>query len=298
MGSFRIPTRISRSSMLIMGVVFIIVFFSLFSIGENDENGRYSVTHLPDGSPDQQSQNEHTGTLENIKHSIEDVTRELLEPAEQHQLQPCTIINSYTNQFYDLKPLGGLGVDGETQAWNAKGFDYGRNFSIGICFTPLRQLNSLTNLDFKDSSNRTNIGAYYTNQGGDKVSIGEVSTDLKFRGNKLVLEYENGDICSDLQNSKGEPLKKSTLLSFTCDREISKKARVNYLGAFNNCSYHFEVRTIHACATSNDVDDDDVWWIFLGVVLAALVVYLGANKVYAVIKNHYESKIKKEMAIV
>lgn len=278
--------------MLIMGLVCIFVVLSLFSMGGDDAQSP-AITHSPDGSY-------HGTTLDNLKHSIEDATHNLLEGGEDALLlhPPCTITNSYTNQFFDLRPLGGLGFEGDAQAWNAKGFDYGRNFSIGVCFTPLRQLSSLTRLDFRDSLNKTNVGAYYTSQEGKKVSIGQVSTDLKFRGRKLVLEYENGDICPDLMNSKGESLRKSTLLSFTCDREIMKKARVNYLGSFNNCSYHFEVRTIHACATSTDVDDDEVLWIFVGVFLAALVVYFGANKIYAIIKTHYDSQLKKGMNMV
>lgn len=263
-------------------------------MGPRGPMGGSTHPHSPDGSPHNPLEY-HGGTLDNIKHSIEDATHQLLETAEP---QPCTIVNEHTNQFFDLRPLGGLGLEGEVQAWNAKGFDYGRNFSIGVCFTPLRQLNSLSQVDFKETRNRTNVGAYYTKPEGNKVSIGQVSTDLRFRGKKLVLEYNNGDICPNLQNAQGEPLRKSTLLSFTCDREIMKKARVNYLGSFNNCSYHFEVRTIHACATANDASDDAVWLIFAGVFLAAVLVYLCANTVYAVLQRHYEAQIKHDALTV
>lgn len=249
-------------------------------------------------SAQKQEQHDEAGTgisLENIKHSLEDATRDLLE---DHQIRlPCTITNTHNDQFFDLTPLGGLGVDHEVQAWNARGFDYGYNFSIGVCHTPLKQFSSLTELDFKDTSNTTNIGAYYTDKDGHKVSMGQVSTDLKFRGKKIVLEYSNGDICPDLQNGQGEPLRKSTLLSFTCDREMMQKAHVHYLGSFHNCTYHFEVRTIHACATASDASDDAVWLIFAGVVFAALVVYFGAHKVYAITKSHYDYKIRTLSAV-
>ncbi|KAG0671928.1 Cation-independent mannose-6-phosphate receptor CI-MPR [Pichia californica] len=232
----------------------------------------------------------------NDDHITEDSTLtsaiNILTP-EDHILEPCTIINPLTNQFYDLRPLSSIGNDGEIQAWNAKGFDYGKNFSIGICSTPLRQLKALKDDDFTDSFNKSNIGGYYTNKNGNKVSIGAVSTDLKFRGLNMVLEYENGDRCENTQN-----LFKSTLLTFKCDREMMSKARVNYLGSMDNCSYFFEVRTVHACATSNDETDNAVWGIFILIIFSALGVYFFAGFIYKIIKSHYENSIKKDPSIV
>lgn len=203
-------------------------------------------------------------------------------------IQPCTITNPLTNQFYDLRDLSSINSE-EIQAWNAKGFDYGHNFSIGICSTPIRQLNNLTPLDFVDSANKSNIAGYYTNESGNKVSIGSISTDLKFRGMNLVLEYTNGDKCES-----SNELFKSTLLTFKCDREMMSKARVNYLGSMDNCSYFFEVRTVHACATSNEKDETAIWGIFLSIVFSAIGVYLFAGIIYKIIKRHYENSIKKE----
>lgn len=225
---------------------------------------------------------------------LEDITTSIVSAVsveeEETVLDPCTIINPLTNQFFDLRPLSSLNNNNEVQAWNSKGFDYGRNFSIGICSTPLRQINALTELDFIDSKNKSDIAGYYTNSDGHKVSIGSVSsTDLKFRGMNLVMEYINGDKCENSPN-----LFKSTLLTFKCDREMMSKARVNYLGASNNCSYFFEVRTVHACATSYDENDDEIWIIFLTILLSAMGVYFFAGIIYKCIKNHYDRKVKME----
>lgn len=209
------------------------------------------------------------------------------------ELDPCTIKNPLTNQFYDLRELSSFGSESEKQAWNSKGFDYGRNFSIGICSTPLKQINAITELDFIDSNNKSNIAGYYTNLDGNKVSIGEISTKLKFRGLNLVLEYKNGDKCETSTN-----LNKSTLLTFKCDREMMSKARVNYLGSMNDCSYFFEVRTVHACPTSNEETDDAVWGIFFIILLSAVLVYLFAGVMYKIIKKHYESSVKDQRDLV
>lgn len=212
---------------------------------------------------------------------------------EKQTLEPCTIVNPLTNQFYDLRPLSSLGNDGEVQTWNSKGFDYGKNFSIGICSTPMRQLKALKESDFVDTHNKSLVGGYYTDREGKKVSIGEYSTELKFRGLNLVLEYSNGDRCEESPN-----LFKSTLLTFRCDREMMSKARVNFLGSLNNCSYLFEVRTVHACATANDENDNAIWGIFLLILCSAVGVYLFAGVMYRIIQRHYERSVKKQHTIV
>lgn len=215
------------------------------------------------------------------------------EEAEKEVVEPCTVVNPLTNQFYDLSPLSALGNDGEVQTWNSKGFDYGKNFSIGVCSTPLRQLKALRESDFVDTHNKSMVGGYYTDGEGKKVSIGEYSTDLKFRGLNMVLEYTNGDQCEDSPN-----LSKSTLLTFKCDREMMSKARVSYLGSMNNCSYLFEVRTVHACATANDKNDSAIWGIFLLVLFSAAGVYFFAGFMYRMIQKHYERSVKKEHDVV
>ena len=228
----------------------------------------------------------------NGKEKEKDTTSEHSE----HVDLPCTVINPLTNQFYDLRQLSAIeGDDGHllAQAWNSKGFDYGHNFSIGICSSPIRQMGALTALDFPDVTNKSTVGGYYTNERGNKVSIGSYSTDLKIRGMNLVLEYGDGDVCES-----SPELHKSTLLTFKCDREMMSKARVSYLGSMANCSYFFEVRTVHACATSNEETETAIWGIFAVIVASAVGVYLFAGAMYKLLRAHYEHMDAKGRSIV
>ncbi|KAG7841198.1 hypothetical protein KL941_005414 [Ogataea angusta] len=199
--------------------------------------------------------------------------------------EPCTVVNPLTNQFFDLRPLGALGNDGLVQAWNARGYDYGRNFSIGICHTPLKQLQSSSESDFEGIANKSEVGGYYTDITGHKKSIGQISTTPKFRGRKLVLEYTDGSVCEGFKSDGS--LRKSTILSFVCDREIMTKASISYVGSLHDCSYFFEVRTIHACPTAAKKDDKAIIWIFLFICLCAVAVFFGGGFVYSFFRyNH------------
>lgn len=272
--------------------IFLIIFIFILSKKSSSSNNSISneiineISYLKDATIHLSSNDDNSDNNDNNNNNTDNL---LLEPI----LEPCTVINPLTNQFYDLRPLSSIGNNGEIQAWNSKGFDYGKNFSIGICSTPLRQLKALKDDDFIDTFNKSNVGGYYTNKNGKKISIGSISTDLKFRGLNLVLEYTDGDKCENSPN-----LFKSTLLTFKCDREMMSKARVNYLGSLNNCSYFFEVRTVHACATSNDETDNAVWGIFLLILFSALSVYFFAGFIYKIIKTHYDQSIKKEINLV
>ncbi|CDK25847.1 unnamed protein product [Kuraishia capsulata CBS 1993] len=195
-------------------------------------------------------------------------------------LDPCTLKHPLNGAFYDLTPLGSLGSEGMTQAWNAKGFDYGFNFTLGICSSPLKKAVVAAGLgdDFPDAQNISRIGGYYTDTSGVKYSIGEFNTTPRFRGRKLVMEYTDGSFCKSLPG--GEKIRRSTLLSFTCDREIMAKAQISFVGALHDCDYFFDVRTIHACATAAKKDDLAIIWIFLLIFLAALGVYCSGGMIY------------------
>ena len=86
---------------------------------------------------------------------------------------------------------------------------------------------------------------------------------------KLILKYENGSYCPDGH------YKKSSLLNFVCDREITTKAQISYIGNLNNCAYFFEVRSVYACPTSNKTNEINVVGIFVGIgIVFILVQYL------------------------
>lgn len=71
-----------------------------------------------------------------------------------------------------------------------------------------------------------------------------LSTKPYFRGRKLVIEYTDGSPCPEAPK-----LRKSTLMSLMCDRELFQKASISFVGQANECAYFFEVRTASACPT-------------------------------------------------
>lgn len=196
----------------------------------------------------------------------------------KESLPPCSIVNPANNAFYDLSSLGtpinDKGQTAKAQAWAVRGFDSGYNFTIGVCASPLGPSKAGSSDDVDSSvQNVLHIGGYYTGTDGIKYSIGNFDTTPVFRGKKLVLQYGNGSYCKDpnarpgskdsyLKDSRGQNLRKSTILSFSCDKEILSKASVLFVGSSRNCDYFFEVRTAHACVTANKADDLAAIWIF------------------------------------
>ncbi|ODV63012.1 Mrl1p, partial [Ascoidea rubescens DSM 1968] len=216
-------------------------------------------------------------------------------------LEPCTVINPANNGFYDLSDLyssvalassssnsnpnavinpnsnsnnGALAPGPSTPGavgWNAKGHDYGMNFTLGICSSPLKPNNEVV-----DITNTSLVGAYYTDFEGQKFSIGNFNTTPIFRGRKLTLTYQNGSYCPNTNNH----LRKSSILNFICDKELLTKASISFVGVLNDCDYFFEVRTSHACVTSKKTDNLTAIWIFLSIVMAFLIVSCGGGFLY------------------
>ena len=82
------------------------------------------------------------------------------------------------------------------------------------------------------------IGGYYIDSKTNKyVSIGQYATTPVFRGRKLTLTYENGSYCDAVDSITNQRLRKSTILTFTCDREMSARALVSFIGQANECTY-------------------------------------------------------------
>ncbi|GMM33666.1 Mrl1 protein [Saccharomycopsis crataegensis] len=209
---------------------------------------------------------------------------------DQQALPECTVVNAANKAFYDLSSLSRPNVEkglSKPPAFSARGFDYLYNFTLGVCATPLSG-SSIKNSHDIDSSikNASLIGGYYTGLDGIKYSIGNFNQTPIFRGRKLVLTYTNGSYCRDphtngyLKDANGKNLRKSTILSFTCDKEMVSKAQASFVGALNGCDYFFEVRTPHACITPKKADDLAAIWIFLFILFAALSVYFSGGFLY------------------
>ena len=95
----------------------------------------------------------------------------------------------------------------------------------------------------------------------------------------MILEYTNGSPCS----STIPGFNKSTIISFLCDRELgSGKADVAYVGEASDCSYFFEIRTLHACATIKSPEGEGLspLAVFAVICLVFLAVYCVGGCVY------------------
>lgn len=193
---------------------------------------------------------------------------------------PCTIKNPSNQGFIDLRGLSALGNENKAMPWKSRGYDSGKNYTIGICSNPFKQAHNEVS-EIQDSVNSTMIGAYYIDPKTNKyVSMGEYSSHPVFRGRKLTLTYENGSFCNARDSTTGARLRKSTILTFTCDREMSAKATVSYVGSANDCTFFFEVKSHHACPTAAKANNMAAAWIFLFIFLAALGVYFSGGLLY------------------
>ncbi|KAH8674184.1 mannose-6-phosphate receptor binding domain-containing protein [Xylariales sp. PMI_506] len=215
------------------------------------------------------------------------------EPEKTTTTSACTA-TSTSGAFYDLRPDMAikLPADGSkpankaapTDDYHARGWDYGSNFTLNICGPVVDPVHNAIGLT---DSALTNISAYYVSK-GDVYSLGSLSTDLKSRGRKLVLQYSGGSPCGK-SSTKGNVLarsnvhqgaaykyyddaddhleakssgivqaketdaverRKSATISFLCDTNpVATGAAVSFVGVDpDECSYFFEVRSQHACA--------------------------------------------------
>lgn len=219
------------------------------------------------------------------------IDKSVPETPEPEPALPCTVV-SPAKAFYDLSGLSRPNTSPKTPgmekpaSWTARGFDYDLNFTIGVCASPLSGASIKNSHDIDLSVlNASMIGGFYTGRDGIKYSIGNYNTTPIFRGKKMLLTYTNGSYCRDqkgnvIKDSTGQPIRKLSLLSFTCDKEILQRAVVSFIGVLNDCDYFFEVRTPHACVTPKKADDLAALWIFMFILFAALCVYFSGGFLY------------------
>jgi cation-dependent mannose-6-phosphate receptor len=147
----------------------------------------------------------------------------------------------------------------------------------------------------------------------------QVSSDLVFRGRKLVLQYKNGSPCGppsskalearkesddeeddddnadkgkDKNKDKGKDTegdghrRKSTIISFQCDKEPSTaglKATVSFVGTDpDECAYFFEVRSSSACGGAAEPVQQGLGpgGVFAIIALIAICVYFIGGVMY------------------
>lgn len=210
-------------------------------------------------------------------------------PPKEHMVDPCTVLSPLKG-FIDLRGLSSAANDGKAVPWVTKGFDLGHNYSIGVCLSPVKKTH--LNAQVKDGLNALEVGAFYVDpSNGEYILMGQYSVEPVFRGRKLTLTYENGSYCDLVMYSNGEKLRRKTILTFTCDREMMTKAHVSYVAAVDECTYLFEIRSHYACPTAAKADNLAAIWIFLLIFLAALLVYFSGGFLYRHLKKQPREKI-------
>ncbi|ERF72640.1 hypothetical protein EPUS_05694 [Endocarpon pusillum Z07020] len=212
--------------------------------------------------------------------------------------KPCTIHSPSTGSYYDLRPLDlslaqqstpSKSKDLRTDSWHAKGYDYPANFSLNICGPVIE---SLADVDGIPASRWKNVSAFYR-LASTTHSIGQMNSELVFRGRSLVLNYTGGSPCPELDDdgnparaedsnlrarkiidddddgrskhpksssgsSSSSNRRKSSLISLHCDRSpaLSTHPSLSFLGTTDHCVYAFEARSRYFCGGATSSSDE------------------------------------------
>ncbi len=282
--------RTRKTTLLTIGLLFLLGTFILAMNGQSSTESVIVPNNTQKNESDSSSTRDEisdVSTKKKIEHNerkigqLKTVVMSSDKSTEQKPLEPCTAKKQATNQFFDLRSLAAIKriSEGKTtiepQPWVAKGFDYGGNFTIGVCSSPLVP-NTESSKDFTDVSNKTMVSAYFSSpELPGKISLGQASSEIKFRGRKMVMEYKNGDFCPG-----SETRRRSALMLFTCDRTIQEEAKVSFIGSPDDCSYFFEVRTIHACGTAPTNEGVGLVSIVFLIGTAAGITFFGGGILY------------------
>lgn len=183
----------------------------------------------------------------------------------------CTTTSPKTGNFFDLSPL--LHHD-----WTVPGLDYNFNFSISFCGPLSHPADSTTvysDLETDHEAQNSASASYTDSTTGQTYSLGKSDTHPFFRGRELVLEYHGGSFCREPTTGKLTGLRKSGLVSFKCDHEMTHHViSPTLVGQLSDCAYFFEVKTPHACAVSNQEQSMQPVTIFVFIVVVATIVGL------------------------
>lgn len=253
--------------------------------------GIFVLDRWPQQTPDFH----HFPSLQKLGHDVQSLSKEnpLLTSQE---LDPCTVISPQKG-FIDLRGLSVIlnhhGQEVKHLVWSSKGYDSGHNYTVGICQGAIKN-NLLPSAQVADGLNALEVGAYYVDQkSGKYILMGQVSSRPVFKGKKLTLTYENGTTCNGMYFKDGLPLRRKTIMTFTCDREMLTRAHVSYVASVDECTYIFEVRSHLACPTAAKKDNLAAVFIFVLIVAAALLVYFSGGFLYKALKQrqaqHHEA---------
>lgn len=200
-------------------------------------------------------------------------------PEKAPETLACTILTPLKG-FIDLRPLSD---DNGPTSWHVRSLSH--NYTIGICLNPVPDSKS-PSLRVKDAVNALEIGAYYTVPGtGEIVLMGQLASTPHYSNRKLKLTYENGSYCDAVKYADGRRMRQKTTLVFTCDHEMMDGARISYVEGMEGCNHVFEVRLHFACVTSAKADNLAAVWIFLLILLAAVLVFFLGEVVYRLLRR-------------
>jgi cation-dependent mannose-6-phosphate receptor len=198
-------------------------------------------------------------------------------------LEPCTIISPLTGAFYDLNTITVQpSKDDGDKSWHARGYDYGKNFTLNFCAPVIEKLEHV--IDVPESLWK-NVSAYYKD-GESEISIGQASSKPVFRGRKLVLNYTEGSYCEEKpKSSKPDQTRrqKSSLISFICDHDsLAPKVHITFVGASpDECTYFFEAKSMAACGGASVAPQTlGPAGVFGVIFLIAAAVYLFGGIAY------------------
>ena len=235
----------------------------------------------------------------------------------ENPLEPCTIISPLTGAFYDLNTITVQpSKDDGDKSWHARGYDYGKNFTLNFCAPVIEKLEHV--IDVPESLWQ-NVSAYYKD-GESEISIGQASSKPVFRGRKLVLNYTEGSYCEekpsrnlarklrdddndddnddddDEDRHKKKPSdrekrskpsetrrQKSSLISFVCDHDsLAPKVHITFVGASpDECTYFFEAKSMAACGGASVAPQTlGPAGVFGVIFLIAAAVYLFGGIAY------------------
>ncbi|KAJ2828663.1 Cation-independent mannose-6-phosphate receptor CI-MPR [Coemansia sp. 'formosensis'] len=143
----------------------------------------------------------------------------------------CIVTSSAGDVLYDLRPLARYNWE-----YNVDGMESGFTFSLRIC---------------DNSTERVPLARWQRSR--DSGVLGTVGGRPHLRGNKLLVEYANGDACPGAAQ-----LNKSALISFVCDAHVnSEYGRPEFVAEWNQCAFMFEWRTPLVCAPGKLVSVED-----------------------------------------
>lgn len=273
----------------------IVIYLTLLEDHFHSSHGQYKPRHPSKRPPSQMPTVLDAHGDPKTQEEIDKDSHPPKDGEEGFQRDPCTVVHPLNRAFIDLRELTPVGNEGKPMPWIAKGYESGHNYTVGICSSPIVK-NRDKSYDTEDLVVRLKVGAFYLSEKGEYVSLGEYSSAPRFVGNKLSLLYENGAYCDKVTDTAtGEKARKSTLLTFTCSRTLTRKASVLYVGSFDDCKYVFEVRSIHACPTAPENNNMAATGIFALIVLTALGVFYSGELLYRHFKTSRLQRDDKEM---